>query len=85
MPRKRAEWEKMSPDPYRICCSEILDLRIFPDPGHEYLIFQLSMTKDLAKTSGGLGEGMTISSRSVINATEFGNTELSFTQEVDVD
>lgn len=43
------------------------------------------MTKDLAKNGGGLGEGMTTSSRNVINATEFGNTELSFTEEVDVD
>lgn len=77
--------KKMSPGCYWNCCSEILDLRILPDSGHEYLIFQLSMTKDLAKIGGGLGEGMTISSRSVINATEFGNTELSFTQEVDVD
>lgn len=49
-----AELEKMSPDTYSIRCSEILDLSILLGTGHEYLIFQLSVTKDLAKTGRGI-------------------------------
>lgn len=36
---KGLNWKKPSPDPYRIRSSEILDLSILPDSGHEYLIF----------------------------------------------
>lgn len=49
--------EKRSLDPYKIHFSEILDLSISLDSGHEYLIFQLSMTKNLAKTGGRIRRG----------------------------
>lgn len=52
---KGLNWKKkMSLDPCRICSSEILDFSVLLDSRHEYLIFQLSMTKDLAKTGGGI-------------------------------
>lgn len=53
--RKRSELEKkLSLDPCRICSNEILDFSVLLDSRHEYLIFQLSMTKDLAKTGRGI-------------------------------
>lgn len=55
--RKRSELEKMSLDPYRIRSSEMLDLSILLDSGHEYLILQLSMMKGLAKTGGRIRRG----------------------------
>lgn len=51
------ELEKRSLDPYKIHSSEILDLGISLDCGHEYLIFQLGMMKNLAKTDRRIRRG----------------------------
>lgn len=57
---KGLNWEKkvsargISADPCRICSSEIQDFSVLLESGHEYLIFQLSMTKDLTNTSRGI-------------------------------
>lgn len=52
--KQRKIAERKSLDPCRICSSEILDFTVLLDSRHEYLIFQLSMTKDLAKTGRGI-------------------------------